>query len=116
MAQPGPKNQQEIAAEITSAQRPQIIEWQAGKAHPQSARAEREVQRGPEAHHQEEAMDEVEHAICEFVAGPSPAHQAALADLGPCPLHRLSWRLGEGEEDIDGWRATMTASKDRSSA
>jgi ribonuclease HII len=40
----------------------------------------------------------------------SPAHQAALADVGPCPLHRLSWRLAEGAEgadDIDGWRATM---------
>ena len=39
----------------------------------------------------------------------SPAHQAALADLGPCPLHRLSWRLGDGADDIEGWRATMAA-------
>jgi ribonuclease HII len=46
----------------------------------------------------------------------SPAHQTALAELGPCPLHRLSWRLGEGEEDLDGWRAAMTAATDRSSA
>jgi ribonuclease HII len=39
----------------------------------------------------------------------SPSHQAALADLGPCPLHRLSWRLGDGADDIEGWRATMLA-------
>jgi ribonuclease HII len=42
----------------------------------------------------------------------SPSHLAALADLGPCPLHRLSWRLGEGAEDIDGWRATMLEQTD----
>ena len=40
----------------------------------------------------------------------SPAHQAALADHGPCALHRLSWRLGDGAEDVEGWRATMAAS------
>ncbi len=40
----------------------------------------------------------------------SPAHQTALAELGPCPLHRLSWRLGDGEEDIDGWRQAMAES------
>jgi ribonuclease HII len=39
----------------------------------------------------------------------SPGHQAALAELGPCPLHRLSWRLGDGADDIEGWRATMQA-------
>ena len=51
-------------------------------------------------------MAELGHAHTEFAfdenAGyPSPAHQRALADLGPTPYHRLSWSY---LDDLPRWR------------
>jgi ribonuclease HII len=37
----------------------------------------------------------------------SPAHHAAIDELGPSPLHRLSWRLGDADDEVAAWRVTM---------
>ena len=36
----------------------------------------------------------------------SPEHLAALRELGPCPLHRRSWRLPVGDDLADTWRVS----------
>lgn len=43
----------------------------------------------------------VEFAFAENAGYPSPAHQAALAALGPTPHHRLSWSY---LDDLPQWR------------
>ena len=42
-----------------------------------------------------------EFAFAENAGYPSPAHQRALADLGPTPYHRLSWSY---LDDLPRWR------------
>jgi ribonuclease HII len=49
----------------------------------------------------EHGQAHAEFAFAENAGYPSPAHQRALADLGPTPYHRLSWSY---LDDLPRWR------------
>ena len=93
----GSEDEQEVAAEVAGAQGAQVIERQKGKAHAQAARAERQVQRRPQAYDQEKGVEAVEHAGDEFVA----SHRAARA-AAPANRHKQRRQHRTQAEQQDG--------------